>query len=90
MSGLPPFEQFFAFRRFQPALALTPDGERVLFVGNISGQFNLWSAPLGGGWPEQLTAFEANAVRAVAVRAQDGLILFAACLPILGAALYFG
>jgi dipeptidyl aminopeptidase/acylaminoacyl peptidase len=78
VSRLPPFEQFFAFRRFQPALALTPDDERVLFAGNISGQFNLWSVPLEGGWPAQLTVFDANAVRALAVRRQDGLIVFAA------------
>jgi len=73
----PPFEQFFAFRRFYPIAQLTPDGECVLFVANISGQFNLWSVPLAGGWPEQLTTFTDNAVRAVAVRG-DGTILFAA------------
>ena len=77
MAERPPFEQFFAFRRFYPIAQLTPDGERVLFVANISGQFNLWSVPLAGGWPEQLTTFTDNAVRAVAVRG-DGTILFAA------------
>ena len=77
MAERPPFEQFFAFRRFFPIAQLTPDGERVLFVANISGQFNLWSVPLAGGWPEQLTTFTDNAVRAVAVRG-DGTILFAA------------
>jgi dipeptidyl aminopeptidase/acylaminoacyl peptidase len=74
----PPFEQFFAFRRFKPALAFTPDGESVLFSSNISGQFNLWRARVGGGWPDQLTAFTAHTVRSVAVRARDGLILFTA------------
>ncbi len=77
MAERPPFEQFFAFRRFYPIAQLTPDGERVLFVANISGQFNLWSVPLAGGWPEQLTTFTDNAVRAAAVRG-DGTILFAA------------
>ena len=73
----PPFEQFFAFRRLYPVAELTPDGERVLFVANISGQLNLWSAPVGGGWPEQLTTYTDRSVRGVAV-APDGAILFTA------------
>jgi Tol biopolymer transport system component len=77
-AALPPFEQFFAFRRFFPIAQLTPDAERVLFVSNISGQFNLWSASVDGGWwPEQLTTFTDNAVRSLAVR-DDGTILFQA------------
>jgi dipeptidyl aminopeptidase/acylaminoacyl peptidase len=71
----PPFEQFFAYRRFFPVAELMPDGERVLFVSNISGQFNLWAAYLDGGWPEQLTTFIDHSVRGVAVR-DDGTILF--------------
>jgi dipeptidyl aminopeptidase/acylaminoacyl peptidase len=70
-----PFEQFFAYRRFYPVAQLTPDGERVLFVSNISGQFNLWAVDLDGGWPEQLTTFLDDTVRGVAVR-DDGAILF--------------
>ena len=73
--GRPPFEQFFAFRRLFPVAQLTPDGERVLFVSNLSGQFNLWSVELDGGWPDQLTTFVDNAVRGVAIR-EDGTILF--------------
>jgi dipeptidyl aminopeptidase/acylaminoacyl peptidase len=73
----PPFEQFFAHRRFHPVAELTPDGARVLFVSNISGQFNLWSVAVEGGWPEQLTAFTDRSVRAVSV-APDGTILFTA------------
>jgi dipeptidyl aminopeptidase/acylaminoacyl peptidase len=73
--GRPPFEQFFAYRRLFPIAQLTPDGERVLFVSNLSGQFNLWSVELDGGWPDQLTTFVDNAVRGVAVR-EDGTILF--------------
>jgi predicted alpha/beta-fold hydrolase len=62
----PRFEQFFAIRQFQPALAFTPDGRRILFVTNTSGQFNLWRISVAGGRQEQLTAFEANTVRSVA------------------------
>jgi dipeptidyl aminopeptidase/acylaminoacyl peptidase len=67
----PRFEQFFAVRRFQPALAFTPDGRRILFVTNTSGQFNLWRTSIGGGRQQQLTAFESNTVRSV-VPAPDG------------------
>jgi dipeptidyl aminopeptidase/acylaminoacyl peptidase len=77
VSAPPPFEQFFAYRRFLPVAELTPDGSRVLFVSNISGQFNLWSVAVEGGWPEQLTSFADRSVREVAV-APDGAILFTA------------
>src|SRR5579864_4636824 len=72
-----PFEQFFAFRRFLPTLAFTPEAETVYFVTNTSGQFNLWSAPADGGRPQQLTSFTENTVRGVAVRG-DGEVLFSA------------
>jgi dipeptidyl aminopeptidase/acylaminoacyl peptidase len=77
MADLPPFEQFFASRRLAGVTEFMPDGETVLFVSNISGQFNLWSVPVDGGWPEQLTSFTENTVRAVAVR-PDGTILLTA------------
>jgi dipeptidyl aminopeptidase/acylaminoacyl peptidase len=77
VSGRPPFEQFFAYRRFGSVAELTPAGHRVLFVSTISGQFNLWSVEVGGGWPEQLTAFTDRSVREVAV-SPDGTILFTA------------
>src|SRR5579864_6074917 len=77
MTECRPFEQFFAFRRFLPTLAFTPDAETVYFVTNTSGQFNLWSAPADGGRPQQLTSFTENTVRGVAVRG-DGEVLFSA------------
>jgi dipeptidyl aminopeptidase/acylaminoacyl peptidase len=33
----------------------SPDGKSVVYVTNTSGRNNLWIAPLGGGWPQQLT-----------------------------------
>ena len=62
----PRFEQFFAVRRFQPALAFTPDGRRILFVTDTSGQFNLWRTSVAGGRQQQLTAFDGNTVRSIA------------------------
>lgn len=72
-----PFEQFYAYRRYFPVAEFTADGERVLFVSNLSGQFNLWSIGVDGGRLEQLTTFTDNAVRGVAV-SDDGTILFIA------------
>jgi dipeptidyl aminopeptidase/acylaminoacyl peptidase len=77
VAGPPPFEQFFAHRRLSTFTAFTPDGARILYGTNVSGQFNLWSVSVDDGWPEQLTAFTANTVRSVAVR-HDGEILFSA------------
>lgn len=71
----PSFAQFFAYRRFQPTLAFTPDSAALLMSINISGQFNLWRVPVAGGWPDQLTDFDDRAVRSVAP-APDGSIAF--------------
>ena len=73
----PEFEQFYAVRRFQPTLAFTADSSALLFSVNISGQFNLWRLPVDGGWPQQLTTFEDQAVRSVAP-SPDGTVLFTA------------
>jgi dipeptidyl aminopeptidase/acylaminoacyl peptidase len=74
----PRFEQFFAIRRFQPTLAFTPNGRQLLFSSDISGQFNLWRIKVRGGWPEQLTSFENQAVRQVSVSPDGKTILFTA------------
>ncbi|MFY9579663.1 MAG: S9 family peptidase [Gaiellaceae bacterium] len=75
---LTPLEQFMAYRRFSAGLAFTPDGEHVLFVSNLSGQFNLWRVPAGGGWPDQLSAFSDDTVRLMGVSSQDGAVAFCA------------
>ena len=72
------FEQFTAVRRFAPGLAFSPDGSHVYFSSNISGQFNLWRVPVEGGWPDQLTSFSDQTVRAIAVSPRDGSIAFVA------------
>jgi len=74
----PTFERFIAYRRFGGALAFTNDGAHVLFVSNISGQFNLWRVPVEGGWPHQLTSFMAETVRQIAVSPYDGALVLTA------------
>lgn len=36
---------------------LSADGRRVAFLSDITGAFQVWSAPVEGGWPQQLTFF---------------------------------
>ncbi len=64
------FEQFFAVRRTTD-FAPFPDGDQVLFTSDISGQFNLWRVASAGGWPDQLTLFDKESVRSIAV-SKDG------------------
>jgi hypothetical protein len=61
----PRFEQFFALRRtyFLNNLAFSPDSRHVSYVHDGSGQFNLWSSPVAGGFPHQLTTRDEEAVR---------------------------
>lgn len=62
---VPRFEQFYAVRRLQNLsnLAFSPDGETIAYSTDASGQFNLWTQPVRGGWATQLTTFEDSAVR---------------------------
>jgi dipeptidyl aminopeptidase/acylaminoacyl peptidase len=35
--------------------AWSPDGQQIVFTGDIAGRFNLWKVSASGGWPIQLT-----------------------------------
>src|SRR6202521_1124910 len=61
----PRFEQFFALRRtyFLNNLAFSPDSRHISYVHDGSGLFNLWSSPVDGGLPRQLTSGDEDAVR---------------------------
>ena len=74
----PPFEQFFAYRRYFTSLAMAPRGDRVAYVTDASGQFNLWIQPWEGGWPSQRTAFEEQSVREIAWSPVEDRIIFLA------------
>ncbi|HRA48507.1 MAG TPA: hypothetical protein PK819_10615, partial [Thermomicrobiales bacterium] len=72
------FEQFTAIRRYQPTLSFSPDGSQLAYVTNTSGQFNLWTQPILGGYPIQLTLFTDNTVRDVAWSPDGQTIAFTA------------
>ncbi len=47
-------ERFLAIRRTFN-LEFSPEGDRIAFVSNIAGAYNLWALPVTGGWPVQLS-----------------------------------
>ncbi|MHC4599199.1 MAG: alpha/beta hydrolase family protein [Planctomycetota bacterium] len=54
--GALPFriDQFLRIRRTFGG-GLSPDGSAVLFISNMDGRYNLWTVPVEGGWPTQIT-----------------------------------
>ena len=64
--ALPPSVQPLAF-------GWLPDGRSVTYVDNNSGILNVWSQPLEGGAPKQLTNFKSEFVNSFAV-SRDGKI----------------
>ena len=61
-------------RSVQPlAFAWLPDGRSVAYLDNSSGILNVWSQPLEGGAPKQLTNFKSEFVSSFSI-AKDGKI----------------
>ena len=60
------YADFAPVRRFQPALAMSPDGGTVVYASNASGQSNLWRQDVDSDEATQLTHFNERAVRNVA------------------------
>jgi dipeptidyl aminopeptidase/acylaminoacyl peptidase len=73
-----PFADFAPLSRFQPALAISPEGGEVVFISNVSGQPNLWHQEVGLRRAKQLTHFTENAVRDVAWAPNGRHLVFAA------------
>jgi len=60
------FDQFTATRTFR-GLAYTPSGDRLLYIADTTGQFNLWALPSSGGFAKQLTSFTEERVTEMSV-----------------------
>ena len=61
-------------RSVQPiAFAWMPDGQSIAYLDNSSGILNVWSQPLDGGAPKQLTNFKSEFVTSFAI-SRDGKI----------------
>ncbi|HET6977186.1 MAG TPA: protein kinase [Pyrinomonadaceae bacterium] len=61
-------------RSVQPiAFSWMPDGQSIAFLDNSSGILNVWSQPLDGGTPKQLTNFKSEFVTSFAI-SRDGKI----------------
>ncbi|HVF47210.1 MAG TPA: DPP IV N-terminal domain-containing protein [Pyrinomonadaceae bacterium] len=46
----------------QPGLRWTPDGRQLRFIDTANGVSNVWSLPLDGGVPKQLTDFKTDQI----------------------------
>jgi dipeptidyl aminopeptidase/acylaminoacyl peptidase len=78
MTVLTPFRAFVPEQRFAPALAMSPDGSRLAYSCNASGQFNVWLLDLRDGSSRALTDFTDHAVRDLAWAPDGNSIAFIA------------
>jgi dipeptidyl aminopeptidase/acylaminoacyl peptidase len=74
------FRAFVPKQRLYPTLAMSPDGTRLAYSTNASGQYNLWVQPVTGAPPRQLTDYTDNAVRSIAWSPDGATIAFEADL----------
>jgi WD40 repeat protein len=72
------FDQFTAIRRYQDALAFSPDGSEIAYSVDTSGQFNLWRQSSDGGYPHQLTLSNEQAVREISWSPDGSTLLYTA------------
>ncbi|RSN53246.1 S9 family peptidase [Actinomadura sp. WAC 06369] len=69
---------FVPRQRFRQALAVSPDGQMVAYIGNAAGNFDVWTMPLTGGRPCQLTRLTNQAVSQVAWAPDGKSLVFTA------------
>lgn len=71
-----PYRDFLPSLRLWPTLALSPDGTRVAYVDDASGQYNLTVRPLDGGEPRALTSYPDSIVRRMAWHPREPVLVF--------------
>lgn len=65
-------------QRFQPVVAVSPDGAQVAYSSNRAGQYHLWLVPVAGGEPHAVTDDPDLAVRAMAWHPDGERLVFMA------------
>jgi dipeptidyl aminopeptidase/acylaminoacyl peptidase len=60
------FKDYTPPQRLRSNVDVSPDGERVVYISNLDGQYNLYLVPTSGGAARQLTRYTQDAVRQVA------------------------
>lgn len=59
------FQQYAAVRKHFGSITFSPCGKFIAYIIKTSGQLNIWTQPIEGGWPNQITYFENERVREV-------------------------
>lgn len=72
------YQDFQPNLRFQPTLAVSPDGRQIVYVDDGNGQFNVVVQPVLGGLVERHTSFVESTVRRVAWHPSGNWIMFLA------------
>jgi dipeptidyl aminopeptidase/acylaminoacyl peptidase len=72
---MPSYVDYLPTSRFQPTLAVSPDGRHVAYVDDETGQFNVAIRPLAGGPARHVTPYADSKVTSVAWHPDGGSLL---------------
>lgn len=72
------FTDYVPLQRFQPVVAVAPDGTQVAYSSNRAGQYHLWLVPTAGGQPRAITDDFDLAVRAMVWHPDGDVLVYAA------------
>ncbi|SEN78434.1 alpha/beta hydrolase family protein [Nonomuraea pusilla] len=75
---MPGYLDFVPQQRFQPTLALSPDGQLVAYSSHVSGHYDLWVVPVAGGEPRRVAGFDDRTVRQIAWTPSGNELVFTA------------